>query len=107
MNPTTIFGRFNFAWPEERPSIWARIWVFPCPAFTPEAELHNVASPTWFASSVSVKLNIVVITLKCYKMSIISFPRPKKKLKNQPSTCTGPGIWCAYVMTVCIRKHCQ
>ena len=21
LNPTTIFGRFNFAWPEERPSI--------------------------------------------------------------------------------------
>src|SRR5882724_4626029 len=54
MNPTTIFGCFNFAQPEEWPSIWARIWVFPCPAFTPKAELHNAASPTWIASSVSV-----------------------------------------------------
>ena len=54
MNPMMIFGRVNFAQPEEWPSIWARIQVFLCPAFTPEAELHNAASPTWFASSVSV-----------------------------------------------------
>jgi len=91
VNPMTIFGHFNFARPEEWPSIWARIWVFLWPAFTPKAELHNVASPTWFVSSV---------TLKGYKMSIISFPRPKKKLKNQLSTCTGPSIW------LCLCNHC-
>jgi len=54
MNPMTIFVHFNFAWPEEQPSIWARIWVFLCPAFTPEVELHNAASPTWFASTLSL-----------------------------------------------------
>ena len=75
MNPMMIFGHFNFAWPEEWPSIWARIRVFPCPAFTPEAELHYVASPTWFANSVC-QLHIVV---KGYKMTIISFPKSKKK----------------------------
>ena len=41
MNPMMILGHFNFSQPEEQPSIWARIRVFPCLAFTPEAELHN------------------------------------------------------------------
>src|SRR5882724_8948906 len=78
VNPTTIFGRFNFAWPEEWPSIWARIQVFPCLA------LHQKWSYICVQSNMVCKwclcqLNIVVITLKGYKMSIISFPRPKIK----------------------------
>jgi len=56
--------------------------MFLCLVFTPEVELHNVASPTWFASTVSLSTKHSSNYIKGYKMSIISFPRPKKnKLK--------------------------
>jgi len=66
------FWVFNFAWPERMALYLGQDSGVSMPGIPPEVELH-MCPVNMGLQVVSLSLNIVVITLKGYKMSIISF----------------------------------